>query len=115
MDDLIVKLEKMIGPGYTSSSDNRSYLLALIESAIEEVRNARYPGGYMDDEVKEVQELIVRQRYKFNILRIAQYHYDKNGISGVTSYSEAGVKRSYEAGGTPSSYFEGIVPVATYC
>ena len=52
------------------------------------------------------------KRYKSKIRKIAQYHYDKQGKEGVTSYSESGVSVSYNSAGTPASYLRGIIPVA---
>jgi len=111
MDELIFKFETMLGINH--AANNRAYLLSLIESACEEVRNVRYPNGASDEETQEIQTDLVMKRFGYNILRIAQYHYDKQGIEGVTSYTEADVKRHYESAGTPISYFNGINPIAS--
>ena len=100
-----------------ASDDYRDDQSALIESivddAIEEVRNARYPGGYASDAQLEKQCNDVLMRFPSNIRRIMQYHYDKIGKEGVTTFYEAGQTTSWESGGTPDSYFKGIMPIAT--
>lgn len=87
---------------------------AIVEDAIAEVRSARYPHGYGSHIELQRQEDEVLTRFKSNIRRIAQYHYDKIGKEGVTTFYESGQTTSWEAGGTPNSFFAGIIPVARY-
>lgn len=89
-----------------------SLVESIVDDAIEEVRNHRYPHGYLTDEERKRQENAVMARYASNLRRIAEYHYDKIGKEGVTTFYESGQTTSWESGGTPESYFSGIVPVA---
>ena len=100
-----------------AGDDYREEQSALIESivddAIEEVRQARFPNGVANAQALARQTEDVLLRYPSNIRRIAEYHYDKIGKEGVTTFYEAGQTTSWESGGTPKSYFRGIIPVAT--
>ena len=61
----------------------------IVEDAIEEVRNARYPFGYASENELRAQDKEVLSRFKSNVRRIAQYHYDKIGDlphTGLLSY-----------------------------
>ena len=110
--DLITVLTAYAGDDYTES---QSVLIeAMVDDAIEEVRNARFPGGYASDAMLESQTNDVLARYSGNIRRIAEYHYDKIGKEGVTTFYESGQTTSWESGGTPNSYFKGIIPLSTY-
>ena len=90
----------------------RPLVEAMVDDAISEVQNARFPNGYNTDKECETQKLHVLNRYRTNIMRIAEYHYDKIGKEGVTTFYEAGQTTSWESGGTPDSFFRGIVPIA---
>lgn len=92
--------------------EQESFMLALIEDAIDEVANAMYPYGFSSDREEEKAKEKALKRYKSKIRKIAQYHYDKQGKEGVTSFSENSVSASYESAGTPDSYLRGIIPVA---
>ena len=109
-DELVGSLIVYAGEDYVPQQD--SLIEAIVEDAIEEVRDARYPFGYTSEKQKTEQEADVLLRYPGKIRRIMQYHYDKIGKSGVTTFYEAGQTTSWESGGTPRSYFRGIVPVA---
>lgn len=110
MEKLLRQLIEYAGDDYCPEQD--SFMLTLIEDAIEEVANAMYPYGFSSDkEEKRVKERALR-RYKSKIRKIAQYHYDKQGKEGVLSFSENSVSASYENAGTPESYLRGIIPVA---
>lgn len=91
---------------YTESQ--HSLVEAIVDDAIEEVRNVRFPF----EKPSETQIEYVLSRYPSNIRRIMEYHYDKIGKEGVTTFYEAGQTTSWEKGGTPDSFFHGIVPVA---
>lgn len=109
MEELLKQLIEYAGDDYCPEQD--SFMLTLIEDAIEEVANAMYPYGFSSDkEEKKVKERALR-RYKSKIRKIAQYHYDKQGKEGVLSFSENSTSASYENAGTPESYLLGIIPV----
>ena len=96
------------GDDYEKSQD--SFLHTLIEDSIEEVCSVMYPNGFSTEEQKRKARSKALLNYESKIRKIAEYHYDKQGKEGVTSYSESGSFASYESSGTPSSYFRGIVP-----
>lgn len=110
MEELLRQLIEYVGDDYCAEQD--SFLLTLIEDAIEEVANEMYPFGFSSDEEEERVKAMAMKRYKSKIRKIAQYHYDKQGNEGVTSFSEGGTIASYENSGTPESYLRGIIPVA---
>ena len=105
-DNLIELLIAYAAEDYTESQ--YALVEAIVDDAIEEVRNARYPFGESTDAQRES----VLKRYQSNIRRIMEYHYDKIGKEGVTTFYEAGQTTSWENGGTPGSFFRGILPVA---
>ena len=94
--------------------DDKQYPLveSIVEDAIEEVRNARYPNGFDTHVECEKQTDEVLKRFSGNVRRIMEYHYDKIGKEGVTTFYESGQTTSWESGGTPDSYFKGIIPIA---
>lgn len=109
-EELLRQLIEYAGDDYCPEQD--SFLLTLIEDAIDEVAGEMYPYGFSSDkEEKQVKEQALK-RYKSKIRKIAQYYYDKQGNEGVTSFSESGSSASYESSGTPRSYLRGIIPVA---
>ena len=85
----------------------------IVDDAIEEVRNTRYPRGYHDAEDLRDQTNAVLLRYPSVIRRIAEYHIDKIGKEGATTFYEAGQTTSFEAGGTPPSFLASVIPIAT--
>lgn len=89
-----------------------SFLLTLIDDAVEEICEVMYPYGFNSDTEKEKVQRMAYKRYSSKIRKIAQYHYDKQGKEGVTGWSEGGSSASYESTGTPESYFLRIVPIA---
>lgn len=109
-EELLRQLIEYAGDDYCPEQD--SFLLTLIEDAIDEVAGEMYPYGFSSDEEEErIKERALR-RYKSKIRKIAQYHYDKQGAEGALSFSESGSSVSYENAGTPESYLRGIIPVA---
>lgn len=109
-EELINILTAYAGDDYKESQN--ALIAAIVDDAIEEVRQAKYPNGYVTDEMLEKQSEDVLRRHPSNIRRIMEYHYDKIGKEGVTTFYEAGQTTSWESGGTPDSFFKGIIPIA---
>ena len=107
---LFQSLKDYAGDDYEESQD--SFLLTLIEDATEEVLSRVYPNGFSTAESKKKAHDSVMLNYESKIRRIAEYHYDKQGKEGVTSFSENGSSASYENSGTPESYFRGVIPIS---
>lgn len=108
---LLQSLREYAGDDYEENQD--PFLLTLVEDATEEVLLRVYPNGFSTAESKQKAHDSVILNYESKIRRIAEYHYDKQGKEGVTSFSENGSSASYENSGTPESYFRGIIPVST--
>ena len=108
---LFQSLKDYAGDDYDSCQD--SFLLTLIEDAIDEVCSVMYPRGFTSLEQKQKAHDKALLNYENKIRKIAEYHYDKQGKEGVTSFSENGSSASYENSGTPESYFRGIIPIST--
>lgn len=109
-EELLRQLIEYAGDDYCPVQD--SFMLTLIEDALDEVVSVMYPYGFSSDDKEEKAKEIALKRYKSKIRKIAQYHYDKQGKEGVTSFSENSVSASYENAGTPDSYLRGIIPIA---
>lgn len=109
-EELLVGLIEYAGDDY--DPEQQDLLLLLIDDAIEEVVNEMCPYGFSSDSEEETMKQLAVKRYKSKIRRIAQYHYDKQGIEGVTSFSGNGESRTYSDSGTPKDYLRGIIPVA---
>ena len=105
-EELISLITAYAADDYKASQN--AVIAAIADDAIEEVRHAKFPfGDGSDKETKYVLE-----KHASNIRRIAFYHYDKMGKEGVTTFYEAGQTTSWESGGTPNSFFKGILPTA---
>lgn len=109
-DELILNLTEYAGDDY--KDDQASLIVGIVNDAIEEVRRYRYRYGALDCDEQAIQTENVLRQYPDVVQRIAKYHYDKVGKEGVTTFYEAGQTTSWEAGGTPDSFFSGIVPIA---
>ena len=107
-EQILRELIEYIGHDYIPEQD--SFLLMLIDDAIDDVVQEMFPFGFTNEEDEDIAKNVAMKRYKSKIRKIAQYHYDKQGKEGVMSYSESGV--SYNSAGTPASYLRGIIPVA---
>lgn len=107
---LFQSLKDYAGDDYDPCQD--SFLLTLLEDAIDEVCCVMYPKGFSNLEQKEKAHNMALLNYESKIRRIAEYHYDKQGKEGVLSFSESGSSASYENSGTPESYFRGIIPIS---
>lgn len=109
-EQILRELIEYIGHDYIPEQD--SFLLMLIDDAIDDVVQEMFPFGFTNEEDEDIAKNVAMKRYKSKIRKIAQYHYDKQGKEGVMSYSESGVSVSYNSVGTPASYLRGIIPVA---
>lgn len=107
---LFQSLKDYAGDDYDESQD--SFLLTLIEDAIDEVCSVMYPRGFTTLEQKQKARDKALLNYESKIRKIAEYHYDKQGKEGVINFSENGSSASYENSGTPESYFRGIIPIS---
>ncbi len=110
MEELLRELIEYVGDDYCPEQD--SFLLMLLSDSLDEVVFEMYPCGFSSDKEELSAKEIALKRYKSKIRKIAQYHYDKQGREGATSWSENGTSVSYESSGTPSSYLRGIIPLA---
>ena len=114
-ENLIERLIDYAGDDYDPEDSRQvSFVEDCIDDAIAEVSNEMCPWGLTDSELERYQTIAL-QRYASVISRIAQYHYDKQGKEGVTTFYEAGQTNSYEEGATPKSYLRTIIPVARIC
>lgn len=109
-EELVENLIEYAGDDYVQGDARQaSFIRWTVDDAIEEVCNRMYPFGYSDaDKAKSV----ALARYGQVIRRIAQYHFDKQGKEGVTTFYEAGQTTSYQTGGTPPQFLDDVVPVA---
>lgn len=110
MDELLLELISYVGEDYSDEID--PFLKSLLKNAIKEVTRARYKGHTFQNvaERKKAEESVLIN-YDDVILKIAEYHYDKQGNEGVLSYSESGSSFSYENAGTPQSYLSNVIPI----
>lgn len=109
-EQLLNDLIKYAGDDYSEEQD--SFLLMLVEDAIDEVCLEMYPYGFTSDSQEETIKQMALKKYKSKIRKIAQYHFDKQGKEGVIGWSENGSSSSYESAGTPASYLRGIISIA---
>ena len=111
MEELLEQLIIYAGDDYEESQ--RPFLATLLDDALEEVVTYMYPFGLTNEDAYINAKHHALKRYSTKIRKIAEYHYDKRGIEGMSSYSESGFQSTYSDAGTPKSYFRGIVPVAS--
>lgn len=107
--ELIQKLVVYAADDYTEQQ--QPFVEDCVDGAIEEVCNEMCPWGITDEERNKIIEVALK-RYSWAITRIAQFHYDKQGKGGVTTFYESGQTTSFESGGTPKQYLSGIVPMS---
>ena len=100
-----------IGEDYTPDMD--TMIECLLADALEDVCTYMYPRGCSTAEEKHKVEELALRRYPGKIRRIAEYHYDKAGKTGVKSFEENGSRAVYESSDTPLSLLRGIIPVAS--
>lgn len=91
--------------------EEQSFIEDCVDGAIQEVVNEMCPWGLSDTDYDKYQAIAMK-RYSWAIKRIAQFHYDKQGKAGVTTFYESGQTQSYESGGTPKQFLSGIIPIA---
>lgn len=111
MEELFKDLIEYAADDYDTEQD--SFMISLIESATKEVVRKQYRGQEFrnaNERKKAEQKALVN--YDDVILRIAKYHYDKQGREGVVSFSEGGSSTTYESGGTPPSFLNDVIPIA---
>lgn len=114
-ESLVERLINYAGEEYDPEDMKQlSFVEDCIDDAIAEVCNEMCPWGLTETELETYKETAL-QRYGSVISRIAQYHYDKQGKEGVTTFYEAGQTNSYEEGATPKSYLRTIIPIARIC
>ncbi len=106
-EELISVLIAYASNDYTEAQS--SLVASIVDDAIEEVRRVQFPFG--NGNIEKMNEYIM-QHHSGVIRRVAEYHYDKIGKEGVTTFYESGQTTSWESGGTPDSYFKGIIPLA---
>lgn len=109
-DELVQKLIDYASDDYRK--DQLSFVEDCVDSAISEVCNHMYPWGVADKNAYDVISRKALIKYPWVINRVAQFHYDKQGKEGVTTFYESGQTQSYGTGGTPDSFFETIIPIA---
>ena len=109
-DEFILNLTTYAGDDY--KDEQASLVESIIDDAIEEVRRFRYPFSVESVDELKAQTCEVQCLYGDIIRRISEYHYDKIGKEGVTTFYESGQTTSWESGGTPKSFFKGIVSTA---
>lgn len=107
--ELVQRLVTYAADDYTD--DQSTFVEDCVDGAIQEVCNEMCPWGMSDSDYEKIRDTAIA-RYSWAILRIAQFHYDKQGKGGVTTFYESGQTQSYESGGTPRQFLSGIVPVA---
>lgn len=107
---LIEKLISYANDDYTE--DQLPFVEDCVESAISEVCNHMYPWGIGDEKSMNALRAQALIKYPWVINRVAQFHYDKQGKEGVTTFYESGQTTSFGTGGTPDAFFATIIPIA---
>lgn len=109
-EKLIEKLISYATDDFTE--DQLPFVEDCVDSAIDEVSNRMYPWGISDGKLLDSIRSKALLKYPWVINRVAQFHYDKQGKEGVTTFYESGQTNSFGTGGTPDAFFESIIPVA---
>lgn len=109
-DELVQKLIAYANDDYTK--DQFAFVEDCVDSAISEVCNHMYPWSISNGNAYKSLREKALIKYPWVINRVAQFHYDKQGKEGVTTFYESGQTQSYGTGGTPESFFETIIPIA---
>ena len=110
-EDLIAKLTAYAGSDYAEEPGQDQFVYDCVDDAINEVMNEMCPWA-SDASTFSAMQATALARYPWNIYRIAQFHYDKQGKNGVKTFYEAGQTTTFDGGGTPRTFFQGIVPIS---
>ena len=81
---LIEKLIAYATDDYTE--DQLSFVADCVDSAIDEVSNRMYPWEVADEKALKALHAKALMKYPWVINRVAQFHYDKQGKEGVTTF-----------------------------
>lgn len=108
-EELISILTAYAGDDY--KEEQSSLVESIVDDAIEEVLHVKFPFAGENADVEKLEAYILKH-HPGVIRRICEYHYDKIGKEGVTTFYEAGQTTSWGSGGTPDSFFKGIIPVS---
>ncbi len=108
MDDL---LDELYEYAKDAPEVELPFLQSLLNAALEEIINYMYPYGIDGEKREKVKDMILK-RYRYKVLYIAEYHFDKQGKEGTILYSENDTSAHFESSGTPRSYFTGLIPFA---
>lgn len=111
MEELLEELITYAGDDYEESQ--RTFLVTLLNDALEEVVNEMYPRGLANEDALIAAQYTALKRYGTTVRKIAEYHYDKRGVEGMVNYTESGWQTTYSDPGTPRSYLKNVIPVAT--
>ena len=110
---LIQDIINYAGDDYDSTDSRQtSFITSAVDDAIEEVFGTMCPFSLTDDDERDAYREEALNRYGSVIRRIAEFHYDKQGKEGVTTFYESGQTTSFETGGTPPSYLRTVIPIA---
>ena len=109
-ENLIEKLIAYASDDYRD--DQLSFVTDCVDSAIDEVCNHMHPWGISGEKAMNALRSKALIKYPWVINRVAQFHYDKQGKEGVTTFYESGQTNSFGTGGTPDAFFDSVVPVA---
>ena len=109
-DQLVEKLIAYASDDY--KEDQLSFVEDCVDSAIYEVCSRMYPWGIADEDAMKSLSEKALIKYPWVVNRVAQFHYDKQGKEGVTTFYESGQTSSFGTGGTPEAFFDGIIPIA---
>lgn len=95
----------LVRSGVTSPTPQQVVTAELYaQSAIETIKH--YRGLAITDDFED--------EYTYLAIEMGAYQYQKQGVEGVTSFSENGVSRAYEVGSYPPSMLSRIsLPVRT--
>lgn len=109
-EDLIEKLIVYASDDYTDKQ--LPFVEDCVDSALSEVCNVMYPWGVEDEDAynRLVDKALLK--YPWVVSRVAQFHYDKQGKEGVTTFYESGQTTSFRTGGTPAEFFVSVIPIA---
>lgn len=109
-EELIEKLIAYAGDDYTDKQ--LPFVEDCVDNAISEVCGVMYPWAVEDEESYHNLVDMAFLKYPWVMNRVAQFHYDKQGKEGVTTFYESGQTTSFRTGGTPAEFFASVIPIA---